>query len=567
MTFTPNSLSQRDPSWSNVKLGFSTLDTIGSEGCSLTSLAMMATGYGYPETPLTLNKKLLALGSGNGFIGSFMVWGGITRLYPKIGIKEIYACSEVKPVPFKRIDSLLACGQAVMIECDRSLATGEQSHWVLLTKKVGDDYAMLDPYAYPVDSKEILLSSRYGYGRPIQQVITAVAFYECWENGPANPTPPIPYKPGLFVRVLPTVTSGLRIRVQPNTTATILTVEIARAPLQVLDDPKDAQDKIGVKDQWLKIHDPQGYEGFVAAWYVEKLTLPEPPPPAPEPQPEPKPEPKPEPVPPLTVFVSAEVGSSGLRLRSEPSLNGLQLTVLKASEPLESLETADQTRAKIGMKDQWLHVHTSRDELGYCAAWLLVLPEPTPPPPDVGNPPEPQPEPQPEPKPVELTVVVSQSVGSLGLRLRSAPVNGTVLLVLPAATRLTVLEPADIATPKIGVVDQWLNVKDSANHSGYIAAWFVELVKDATTDVPATEEITTLTVYVSQVVGKGGLRLRSAPNTSAGVVKNIPADTALLVIEPAADARQKVGVLDQWLNIRTPDATEGYVAAWFVITV
>jgi hypothetical protein len=561
MTFTPNSLSQRDPRWSDVKLGFSTVVTIGTEGCALACLAMMATGYGYPETPLTLNKKLIALGSGNGYIGPLMVWGGLTRLYPKIGIKEIYACSEVKPVPFKRIDSLLAIGQTVLIECDRSLATGEQSHWVLLTKKVGDDYAMLDPYAYPVDSKEVLLTSRYGYGRPIQQVITAVAFYECWENGPANPTPPIPYQPGLFVRVLPSVTSGLRIRVQPNSTATILTVEIARAPLKVLDDPRDAQDKIGVKDQWLKIHDPQGYEGFVAAWYVEKLTLPEPPPPPPEPEPEPKPEPEP----PLTVFVSAEVGSSGLRLRSEPSLNGLQLTVLKASEPLESLETAEITRSKIGIQNQWLHVRTSRNELGYCASWLLVLPEPPPPPPDDGNPPDPLP--QPEPEPVPMTVVVSLSVGSLGLRLRSAPVKGTVLLVLPASTKLTVLEPANTAAPKIGMVNQWLYVKDAAEHTGYVAAWFVDLVKDTASDAAATVEPTTLTVYVSQVVGKGGLRIRSAPNTSAGVVKNIPADTALLVIEPAAAARQKIGVLDQWLNIRTPDATEGYVAAWFVITV
>jgi len=561
MTFTPNSLSQRDPRWSDVKLGFSTVVTIGTEGCALACLAMMATGYGYPETPLTLNKKLIALGSGNGYIGPLMVWGGLTRLYPKIGIKEIYACSEVNPVPFKRIDSLLAIGQTVLIECDRSLATGEQSHWVLLTKKVGDDYAMLDPYAYPVDSKEVLLTSRYGYGRPIQQVITAVAFYECWENGPANPTPPIPYQPGLFVRVLPSVTSGLRIRVQPNSTATILTVEIARAPLKVLDDPRDAQDKIGVKDQWLKIHDPQGYEGFVAAWYVEKLTLPEPPPPPPEPEPEPKPEPEP----PLTVFVSAEVGSSGLRLRSEPSLNGLQLTVLKASEPLESLETAEITRSKIGIQNQWLHVRTSRNELGYCASWLLVLPEPPPPPPDDGNPPDPLP--QPEPEPVPMTVVVSLSVGSLGLRLRSAPVKGTVLLVLPASTKLTVLEPANTAAPKIGMVNQWLYVKDAAEHTGYVAAWFVDLVKDTASDAAATVEPTTLTVYVSQVVGKGGLRIRSAPNTSAGVVKNIPADTALLVIEPAAAARQKIGVLDQWLNIRTPDATEGYVAAWFVITV
>ena len=594
MTFTPNLLSQRDPRWLDIKLGFSTTLTIGSDGCALASLAMMATGYGYPETPLTLNKKLLALGSGNGYIGPLMVWGGLSRLYPKIGIKEVYACSEVKPVPLNRIDSLLTNGQTVLVECDRSLATGEQAHWVLLTKKIGEDYVMLDPYPYPSDGKEILLTSRYGYGRPIQQVITAVAFYECWENGPANPSIPIPYQPGLFVRVLPTVTSGLRVRVQPNTSATKLTAEIARTPLQVLDDPTDSLTKIGITDQWLKIRDPQSYIGYVAAWYVEKLILPEPPPPPP---PEPIPEPTPEQ--PLSVFVSAEVGSSGLRLRSQPSLDGIQLTVLKASEQLESLESAEITCTKIGVQNQWLHIRTVRAEEGYCAAWLLVLPA-APPPTDGGSPPDPGPEPIPEPvpqpqpeptpqptpqpeptpqptpqpepipqpipEPPQLIVIVSQSVGSLGLRLRSAPVNGNVLLVLPAGTKLTVIDAADSASPKIGVVDQWLNVKDDTGHNGYVAAWFVEREKASDPGLPSGD-FGTLTVYVSPLVGSGGLRLRSAPNTSAAVIRSLPANSALLALESAAVARTKIGVLDQWLNIRTSDSTEGYVAAWFVVTV
>lgn len=583
MTFTPNRFSQRDPRWADIKLGFSTSLTIGTDGCALSCLAMMATGYGYPETPETLNKKLLALGSGNGYIGPLMVWGGLTRLYPKIGIKEVYACSEVKPVPLKRIDALLASGQTVLVECDRSLATGEQSHWVLLTRKVGEDYAMLDPYAYPPDSSEVLLTSRYGLGRPIQQVVTAVTIYECWENGGAAASTPITYQPGLFVRVLPSVTSGLRIRIQPNTTATIVTVEIARTPLLVLDDPSVALPKIGVMDQWLKIRDPQGYEGFVAAWYVEKLTLLEPPPepePQPEPQPQPEPIPEPKPVEPLTVFVAAEVGSSGLRLRSQPSLDGLQLTVLKASEPLVVLDSPDVAISRIGVQDQWLHVRTIRSEEGYCAAWLLVLPD-APPPTDVGTTPdpgaepisepppipEPEPQPEPQPEPPALTVLVAKSVGSLGLRLRAAPVNGNVIQVMPAGTKLTVIETSDQAVQKVGVVDQWLNVKDEAGHSGYVAAWFVELEQSSEITAPPGGDVGTLTVYVSPVVGSGGLRLRSAPNTSASVVGNLPAKTSLLVLESASVARTKIGVLDQWLNIRTPDASQGYVAAWYVVVV
>ena len=268
------------------------------------------------------------------------------------------------------------------------------------------------------------------------------------------------------------------------------------------------------------------------------------------------------------------MGSSGLRLRSEPNLNGTQLTVLKASEPLEVLENAEIARTKIGVQNQWLNVRTARGEIGYCAAWLLVLPV-EPPPPDDGDPPDPEPDPEPDPnpkpepqpEPTSLTVVVSQAVGSLGLRLRAAPVSGTVVLVLPAGTKLTVLEPAETAGPKVGVVDQWLNVKDDANHIGYIAAWFVEIDPALSIGGLASGDSGILTVYVSPVVGRGGLRLRSAPNTSAGVIRNLPANSAMLVLESATMARTKIGVLDQWLNIRTTDATEGYVAAWYVVTI
>ena len=574
MTFTPNSLSQNDPRWKDLKLGFSTTVTIGSQGCALTCLAMMATGYGYKETPETLNKKLLGLGSGNGYIGPLMVWAGLTRLYPKIGIKEMYVCSEAKPVPVKRIDALLANGQTVLVECDRSLATGEQAHWILLTKKQGDDYVMLDPWTYPVDNAEVLLTKRYGFGRPVQQVITAVAFYECWVNGTDDP--PLPDLPGLYVRVLASTTSGLRLRVQPNTTATIVTVEIAGAPLLVLEDTSDALAKIGVTDQWIKVRDPQGYEGYAAAWYLEKLSEV-----IPEPETIPEPEPEPEPVLTLIIFVSPKVGSNGLFLRSQPGSDAPKIGVLQTNEELQVVEDTETARAKIGLPDQWINVRTTRGEVGYCSSFHLVLPETPPPPVDPEPIPEPEPEPipepepepepipepepKPEPVPVQLGVMVSMSVGSVGLRLRSKPVNGSVIFVMPAGSKLTVLEPADKARSKIGVVDQWLNVKDDLGRSGYTAAWFVELIPTPVTIQPPVADPEKLTVSVSTTVGKASLRLRSAPNTSSSIVANLPAQTSLLVLEPAAAARLKIGVVDKWLNVSAPGGKVGYVAAWYVV--
>ncbi|OGN74430.1 MAG: hypothetical protein A2X25_05965 [Chloroflexi bacterium GWB2_49_20] len=561
MTFKPNFLSQKDPRWQDIKLGFATQQTIGSQGCVLTCLAMMTTGYGYKETPDTLNKKLMNLGSGNGYIGSLMVWAGITRLYSKIGIKEIYVCSDVKPVPLKRIDSLLGNGQTVLVECDRSLATGEQIHWVLLTQKQGDDYVMLDPWQYPVDKTDVLFTQRYGFGRPIQEVITAVAFYECWENGTDSPI--LPELPGLYVRILASTTSGLRLRVQPNITATIVTAEIAGAPLLVLDDISDAMSKIGVKDQWLKVRDPQGFEGYVAAWYLEilpKFEL--------EPQPEPEPEPEPEPVSNLTIYVSSKIGDRGLLLRAQPNSEGAAVATLKASEQLDVLEDAEVARSKIGVRSQWINVRTLRGEVGYCSSYYVVLKATLPPPTPVPTPtpiPVPIPTPISQPETTQLKLVVSQSVGSLGLRLRAAPVSGAVLFVLRAGSKLTVLEPAEIARPKIGVVNQWLNVKDDLGHSGYSAAWFVEPITTPETGQPTGGDSSKLTIYVSTTVGSVGLRLRSAPNTSSSILRTLSAQTPLVVLEPVATASPKIGVFNQWLNVSAPDGKAGYVAAWYVV--
>src|SRR4051812_9642143 len=61
--------AQDDPRWSNVRLGPST-DTLGDEGCAVTSAAMVAAFYGIKTDPLQLNAFLTRTGgfSGDGLI-------------------------------------------------------------------------------------------------------------------------------------------------------------------------------------------------------------------------------------------------------------------------------------------------------------------------------------------------------------------------------------------------------------------------------------------------------------------------------------------------------------------
>lgn len=73
-------------------------------------------------------------------------------------------------------------------------------------------------------------------------------------------------------------------------------------------------------------------------------------------------------------------------------------------------------------------------------------------------------------------MVVSDAVGTSGLRLRKSPSKGGALItVLKAGTRLIVVEPVQKAKAKIGKPNQWLHVNAGANQRGYVSAEYVTL--------------------------------------------------------------------------------------------
>ena len=175
-----------------------------------------------------------------------------------------------------------------------------------------------------------------------------------------------------------------------------------------------------------------------------------------------------------------------------------------------------------------------------------------------------------------MSVLVSHSIGAVGLRLRQKPDTGSnTLAILTAGAQLSVLEPPEQALKKIGQLNQWLNVRNLSGLSGYIAAWFVEL-KDgpkpapAPTPVPAPSpkppvDPAALTVIVSSQAS-AGLRLRDQPSSNGNILEVLMPGTSMTVLEPAAAARLKIGVVNAWLNVKLRGGMVGYVAAWYVTT-
>jgi len=358
MAFSLVRYSQQDPRWKDDRLGGGR-NTIGYIGCALTSLAMYTSGWGFTETPGTLNRKLRGVG---GFVNQAIVWGAVTKLYPQIRCTGLTLCSD-SPAPIADINGSLASGQPVIVEVDFSPAGGLQTHWVLLHKSLNNDYMTLDPWPYPVETGEVTLMSRFGHGKKLQRAIKAIAWYQC---SAAPPAPvPGPVETDLYVWPLPSVAAGLRLRPQPSTEYPAIYAEMPGVRLNVIEEETGALAKIGKQGEWIRVRDPNGHQGYVAAWYVEAV-----PSDAPSPMPVPPPASEPRK---FQVVVLGSVGLLGLAVRAAPSRGAAKINVEKAGARLTVLEPASTGLPKIGVEGQWLAIKATNNKRGYVAAQYIHL--------------------------------------------------------------------------------------------------------------------------------------------------------------------------------------------------
>jgi hypothetical protein len=141
-----------------------------------------------------------------------------------------------------------------------------------------------------------------------------------------------------------------------------------------------------------------------------------------------------------------------------------------------------------------------------------------------------------------------------GLALRGAPgVSAPLLRRFPAGASFKSLEDDYTTLQKVGVEGQWINVQAPGEDQGFVAAWYV-IADTSTAPAPAIRRVT---------VTGDHLAFRSQPVIAEdNVISYFALDTELTVIDPQAS--QKIGVANQWLQIKDSTGREGYVAAWYV---
>jgi hypothetical protein len=128
--------AQDDPRWSDLKLGEST-DTLGDEGCAVTSGAMVAAFYGVKTDPNRLDDFLTRTGGldKDGYID----WKAVPAVAPS-RFKLFYNGT----ASYQLIDRSLLAGNPVIVVIP--LLDGAY-HFVVIVGKEGKDYLIRDPAA------------------------------------------------------------------------------------------------------------------------------------------------------------------------------------------------------------------------------------------------------------------------------------------------------------------------------------------------------------------------------------------------------------------------------------
>jgi len=157
-----------------------------------------------------------------------------------------------------------------------------------------------------------------------------------------------------------------------------------------------------------------------------------------------------------------------------------------------------------------------------------------------------------------------------GLKMRRQPqiTQSNIVKQLSANAKLKVLDPTESTRAKIGQHGEWMHVRDIEEDEGYVAAWYVTPIDDPFLGVHKEQKAAKPTPPTKPVVKTTteDVALRKQPLVSdETLIKRMPFPTELLVIEPGDAAQKKIGVYNEWLQVRTLDGTEGYVAAWYVV--
>lgn len=189
---------QRDPRWSNQRLGTVNGTTIGGFGCLITTIAMANTAFGGSGTPADIDN--LFTQNGGYANGNLVVWTAIQRLLPHVAHLGMDSCV-YSPAPIGKLKQHLDNGGLAALQVGFG-GDINQMHWVLADGYNGDNIIKCDPwYGDETDftSRDSHGRPRYGSGDAAKDIFSIHYFAQG-----INPPAPVADPPARPVAKLPT---------------------------------------------------------------------------------------------------------------------------------------------------------------------------------------------------------------------------------------------------------------------------------------------------------------------------------------------------------------------------
>ena len=272
--FETQNLYQNDERWKDLILGNSR-ETIGAWGGLLTSVTMMLNAIGYDETPATVNEKLIKEG---GFQKALLIPSYVAYRWPNCAYRGLTRCGKRSPVPIAEIDAAVAAGNPVILQVDSSERTGIQTHFVLIKRKEGEDYALYDPYRFEGDDpdQDVFLTRRYNHnGAKLELEISAVLWFGFHQL-------PFPRPPKVTRVAVPkdkytlyATDDALALRASPSPNGYPWKLLAMGTELTGLESQAIAKGKLGEDGEWIRVQDPREEQGYISARFVYATRFPE----------------------------------------------------------------------------------------------------------------------------------------------------------------------------------------------------------------------------------------------------------------------------------------------------